>query len=271
MRPSALLNDQDLLSRDSLVASVLVGVVVDNNDPEKLQRIKARCRELHYNYPDEALPWLRPSNTNGPQGNSSGGVGGVALPVVGSRVYVIMDKDDGNFGAWSIAPSALDLKVDELIARDYPHCYGHIDRSGTLTLVNTERDTRLMVHPSGTTFSIDGKGHVKIIVADASVGPNAQQLHDVGLTVEIVGNCHLLTSGDTQIETQGNTHITTNGRTDIHGASDINVRTTTHINEDAPRIDLNTFGVTVLLPDEVTPPKPRKRPEETRFDGQEKY
>lgn len=271
MRPSAPFSDQEIHSKDSLVAAVIVGVVVNNDDSQKLQRIQARCRDLHYGYPDEALPWLRPSKSYGPQGNSAGGVGGVNLPVVGSRVFVVMDSDDGNFGEWRAAPMAMDLKVADLIAEDYPHCYGHVDRSGTLTLINTERDTRLMIHPSGMTFSIDGKGHVKIIVADASVGPNAKQLHDPGLTLEIHGNCHIVTTQKTHIETLGDTHISTQGRTDIDGSGEINIHSNEHNNVDAPRIDLNTFGVNTILPTAPAVPATRKRPEEKRFDGQENY
>jgi hypothetical protein len=253
------------------VRFVLIGTVVDNNDPQKAQRVKVRCRELHYGFADEALPWLRPGRNPSPQANSTGGVGGIALPVLGSRVYVALDSDDGQHGEWYSAPSQLDLRVDELIANDYPHCYGYIDRSGTLTLVNTERDTRLTVHPSGMAMSVDGLGRLKVIVADAKVGPNAQQLHPPGLTLEIIGDCHVSATGNTKIETMGNTHIATQGRTDIDTVGETNLHSSEHVNVDAPRIDLNTYGVSVEPP--VAPPIPpvRTRPTETPFLDKTEY
>lgn len=132
--------------------------VVNNNDPQKLQRIQIRIKHIHRGVADDDLPWALPVRHSS-QGNNSVGI--VSVPVVGSRVlieylddYSLLYRGDFNQDA---------TLLSELTATNYPDCYGFIDKSGNKFLVDTKDDIVTFTHLSGTTISIlrDGTTSIK--------------------------------------------------------------------------------------------------------------
>jgi hypothetical protein len=74
---------------------VLLGVIVDNNDPTRSGRAKIRVRGVFDEIPDEDLPWASQSSVVS-FGSKEGG-GQVSVPKIGSLVTVSFDN--GNWYA----------------------------------------------------------------------------------------------------------------------------------------------------------------------------
>lgn len=142
-----------------------VAIVVDNKDPYSppLQRVKIRISEIHTGLEDEHLPWAMPCAPV-VVGNTDG-IGSVYVPVVGSKVYVFFQDNSPYFPVYIGYATSKDSQVEELLKEDYPHCYGYVDRSGNLKIVNTEKDTVYFCHVSGTSVHISKEGDLKVLVA----------------------------------------------------------------------------------------------------------
>lgn len=256
-----------------------IGVVIDNNDPEKIQRIKVRSHDLHRGIPDEALPWAIKCSGPG-QGNSDKGVGTISVPVIGSKVLIKNQNDSQYYPMYMAIPNTEDLKIQELVETDYPHVYAKIDRSGNLFWFNTKQDHMLIEHVSGTSFFVDGAGRVKIEVADSKVGPDATSPNQRGVDIDIIGTTDIKVSGDSKVHTQGNTEVFTGSDTDIHTGGQTNiysggetqVHSNNHVDVAAPTIDLNTNSPdSPSSPDSPETPKSRSRPEEDTIKNKKEY
>lgn len=141
--------------RQRLDRTTYTGIVISNNDPERLQRIKVRISDIHRNIEDADLPWVSRDTDAG----SAGGVGQVQVPPVGAEVSVSFRSNDPYHGFYSggrpTGPAAADLP-------DYPHSYGMTDHAGNQWYINTrDGGTEMKVtHVSGSTVSIDKDGNI---------------------------------------------------------------------------------------------------------------
>ena len=237
-----------------------VGVVVDNNDPDKLFRVKVRVFDVHRGLADEVLPWARPEESSIIFGRSPE-IGDFVIPVLGTIVNVTFQNGDLYNPLYSQA--TIDGKTNiTIFHEDYPHTWGFTDPSGNLLKVNNLKNTYLFQHASGTNIEIDGSGRVRIQVADKKVAPEGETKFDKGITVEVMGDLHLLAKNDTKIETQGNTKVITSGTTEITSQGAVNIGSSSTINMSGSRINLNTSRVAVAVPKVFDEPKERKRPDE---------
>lgn len=89
---------------------VLLGIIVDNNDPTRSGRAKIRVRGVFDEIPDEDLPWASQSSVVS-FGSKNGG-GQVSVPKIGSLVTVSFDN--GNWYApyftatWGTDPTLIE-------------------------------------------------------------------------------------------------------------------------------------------------------------------
>lgn len=158
----ALSNPFGDYARSKLERPDYVGVVVDNNDPEKRQRVRIRVAQLHRNVPDDQLPWAMPSN-NGAQANAGSGVGTVNVPPVGSKMsYQLTDNDPHNPRMGGSVTTDDANSENELLQEDYPHTVGSVDQAGNLTKVNTKKGTITTTHVSGASIHIDAGGNISL-------------------------------------------------------------------------------------------------------------
>lgn len=140
----------------------LVGYVVENNDPDKRQRVKIRVAQLHRNVPDEDLPWAIPDASQS-RANAGAGAGSVNVPVKGAKVYVRFEDNDPHNPRYSGSPTTDDVNKDnELLKENYPHSRGTIDDGGNRHNTNVENETHDYTHKSGTTVFIDANGNASI-------------------------------------------------------------------------------------------------------------
>ena len=93
------------------------GKVVDRDDPLKIGRLKVEVINLHRGIAAEHLPWAWPKVPGGGTANS----GFVAIPPLGSTVWVSFEMGDLDYPIWEFgwygAPSGS-------IELPYQHVYG---------------------------------------------------------------------------------------------------------------------------------------------------
>lgn len=176
-----MLNNATDYKPQVLQGKIAKGTVVINNDPLLLGRIKVRIDVLHpVDLEDENIPWVMTKNFL----SSSNNQGNVSIPDIGTECWVFFPNDDVTSGIFLGALPNIKLELTE----DYPFSYGFIDRSGSLFIANTQKDSYTFYHVSGTFFTIDGAGHVEFDTASNPVGPNATEEKPKGLTMNINGD-----------------------------------------------------------------------------------
>ena len=134
-----------------------LGRVEDNNDPEKLGRIKVRI-EPYSDFNTEDLPWASP--ILGSCGNSSSNCG-LNVPEIGSQVRIFFPSHD------MTAPYYRGAELNEsnrttFFDDDYPHTYGYKDSTGNFYKVNKATGTAQFQHNSSTNLKIAPDGSLQI-------------------------------------------------------------------------------------------------------------
>lgn len=194
-----------------------LGVVVENNDPERAQRIKVNIPNKMEDEPSK-LDWI------GPISRSPFGVGQtfgtMAVPALHSVVVVYFQGGNIKYGLHEGSAISVNFKPHPELLINYPRRYGFCDPAGNYMYIDYTPDQVSMhlYHKSGTNFDIDNDGNV--------VG---HVVKDFSLTVD--GNTSITTHKDTKIETDGNTSIlthkdtsiTTDGDTSITSVGDIQI------------------------------------------------
>jgi len=183
-----MLNNTTDMEEPILTGKTAIGIVVSNNDPLHLGRIKVRIEELHpKDLENEHLPWVESWNFR----SNANQQGNINVPDIGSKVRILFPTDDLYSGIYISGIPNVQLELLE----DYPNTYGLIDRSGTLICANTNTDTYTIYHVSGTKLSLDGQGHCLIQVTSNSVNENASSLTDNSLDIQVVGNANFTVQG----------------------------------------------------------------------------
>lgn len=183
-------------SSDLQPGQILLGVVVDNNDPLKKQRVRVSVPgKLEYESLEE-LPWLLPK-TRSPYGIGDN-YGVVHVPRIGSRVYVSFQDADTKFGVYEADAVAHGFApVPELLA-NYPNRIGSISPIGDLFYVDLESKDLFIRRLSGTTVLIESNGDVTVAVAGdltESVKGNVTRIVEGSLHETIKGSVVRQVSG----------------------------------------------------------------------------
>ena len=111
---------------------IYVGVVVDNKDPSRMQRVRVKLPQHPSNLENKDIPWSVPEKTG--MFGSGNGLGTLAVPVEGSFVSVRMCPDQ-----YSTVYTQIQTVTDSDISSGYPNAYGFKDANGnrlSMDLVN---------------------------------------------------------------------------------------------------------------------------------------
>lgn len=156
-----LLDPSRDLQRPTLQGAEFEGYVVDNEDPEKRQRVRVRIPVLHRDIPDDKIPWANSRGVG--QANAGGGVGAVDVADKNAKVTVKFLTNDPHDPQYGPSPTSDDVNKDnELLNEDYPSTTGHVDKFGNRWSTNKATGDVNFTHKSGATVSIDGSGNVSI-------------------------------------------------------------------------------------------------------------
>ena len=149
-------------STDPATQSYL-GMVEDNEDPEKLGRLRVRISP-YVDFETEDLPWACP--TLGTHGNSSN-AGGLNVPEKGSQVRVYFPSHDLT-APYYMGAELNDLNRTTFFDDDYPNTYGYKDSRGNFMKINKARDTVQFQHSSTSNLKIAPDGSMQVALSNGA-------------------------------------------------------------------------------------------------------
>lgn len=174
----------DASEKTNYAGKTFIGRVVDNNDPLRVERVKAEVIGLYEGDP-EVLPWIAPKVAKG-FGNKAGS-GVFSVPDLDSFVYI--ELQDGNPHYPFYVGSPVQVRVDLPEADvNYPNRYGFKDRRGNTLIIDTTPGQNILtfIHASGTQVRINNDGSVDLTVAGPLVSSAPVWRHDGD--IELTGN-----------------------------------------------------------------------------------
>lgn len=186
--------------------SLLFGIVVDNNDPLLLQRVKVRVSLLHQGYDDSQLPWCLPITNLAPQGNAAG-IGGCFVPANGSPVSLITTLYDPTFCYYIGGTSPVNL--DPEFATNYPNVYGFRDAAGNLLKVDTVAKIWTLVLADGSYIEFNNGVFSMVTSSNFELNVKGNLAINATGTVEINGSAVNIQDGGNSAASLSTTPQTT--------------------------------------------------------------
>lgn len=214
-----MINPANQISKPEYEGILFVGRVEDNEDPLFFERLRIRIPQIHDEFKKAELPWAIPRKQR-VQGNKDGLIGTVDIPVVGSMMYISLQRGDPHFPIWEGAYLGEMAKLPEILLEDYPNLYGHKDRMANIFYVRAKEGKNEMYieHASGTKIKVldDGAVVFHIVSTCDGVIDGATHLtcHDT-VDIEI--------DGATTIQCHDTVHATIDGATTVICHDDVNI------------------------------------------------
>ena len=203
-----LIKPFNILLKDQLDPTTMsyLGCVEDNNDPEKLGRVRVRVAPYADLKTDE-LPWACP--LLGSYGNVNN-AGGLNVPELGAQVRVTFPNRDFTAPYYSGA-ELNEVNRTTFFDDNYPNTYGYKDSTGNFIKVNKETGTIQIQHSSTTNLQVAPSGSIKV-----TLNGGAYFIFDRRNNFEIgIGTLTVFGSAD------GTLNIDANNEVDI--SSDVNI------------------------------------------------
>lgn len=241
------------------------GIVVDNNDPEKNERVKMRIKGVHDDISDDDLPWVSVSRNGGQaNGGTMGSIG--PIPPIGTAIRG--QSPDGTLYNMQYSSSATGDKQQaselyqgkDTTGNDYPHATSSIDSAGNRTTVNTKRNTMDYEHASGTRVSVDGSGRMVVTVGDKKVGGDAQEKHAKGFTLHIQGDANVRATGNVNLGADKDIIGVANGNISLGAKNDVTIFAGRNMKLQAAMLDMNDGSATMPKMKSLAEPPTRNVP-----------
>lgn len=244
-------------------------VVVDNNDPEKIHRVKIRIEELHgteREIPNSNLPWaihFRPSFLGGGSNLSSG-----AVPRVGSEVIVTHIRGEIYQPAYMFELAHNGTRLSQ-VEEDYPESYALRDSDGNFWHINMVED-KLDILFNGTQYLQITVDRNEIIGNDQTIDIGNNETRTIGTDkTESIGNNESNTIGNNKVENIGNNETNTIGnnstenisnvktinstRLVVNTSADVDINASANVTINGSQIHLNGAGGGVLTTESINP------------------
>lgn len=139
---------------------VFIAEVVENNDPEKRQRVRIKIPEIHGDAnPPDWYPWAVPCGLR--MRGMANNVGSQAIPIIGAEVYVVLQNGDPHFPLYIGGVVSQRTQLPQLEV-NYPFRYGMQDDKGNYLWVDTQVGDIELYHFSGLKIRIEPTGQITI-------------------------------------------------------------------------------------------------------------
>lgn len=122
------------------------GIVIDNNDPLGLDRVKCSVPEL-YNPDIGPIPWIVPVKAS--MFGQGGGCGSFGVPPVGSTLIIALQENDANYPVYLGYFVSMQNKNP-----NPPGVHALVDQSGSTLKVDTNSNELTYSHVSGVTINM---------------------------------------------------------------------------------------------------------------------
>lgn len=203
--------DSNTPEQDELLPGQYIGIVENNDDPERLGRVKVRIHGLHDDIPVDYLPWA-------PIDQSFVGSkkGSFIIPEVGTAVNVKFQDGDQYFP--TVVSKALDSKnfnFDADRQEDYPNTMIFWETSkGDYLKFNRKKSELTLNLANGLFFKVFGNGNITLSNESSNVGNVNLDIRGDFTISNPVGNLNLVTN-NVNLSAFGDINLTNNGRCDI--------------------------------------------------------
>lgn len=202
------------------------GIVVDNDDPKKLGRVKCTIEGIFDNIDTESLPWIAPWNPSGLGGGDN--LSFFSVPNIDSELIIEFPYKNP-YAIFYTGYWQSEKTHQTLFDENYPKRYGWVDELDNYWFVDREEEHIKFHHSSGTRIEIFKDGNVQIETQDK-------------VEIDIHGDCTAQIDGDLSCQVDQNTNISTDGNTKISSKGWIELSSNTKINLNAPIVNVSNFG-----------------------------
>ena len=225
LKPYTVLNDEQ---RDPFTMRY-IGVVSDNNDPEKRKRLRIQIDPWSY-MEDEDLPWVKQegNGTIGCSPNESEH----HIPEVGSEVTVYFKNNDPNDPVYA-GVETTEANRCSLFDEDYPNTYGKKDSAGNYEITNKSTGITVRQYASGTKVQSDPDG---AYVIETAQGDYIKIDGDGSITLK-GPNIKIYAENELELRASKIT-MNASGSFDINGSA-VSIKGTSGVNLDSQSINLN--------------------------------
>lgn len=192
----------------TLINRMFKALVINNNDPLKIGRIKVRVNGIHDNLSDEMLPWSMSCTA---QFGSGIGTNGLNIPEVGTYVWLLFCSNDLYSSLYFGGANQITSSVDNDLLEDYPNSYGWVDSSGNLFVVNKTKGYLKIQLISGATICWDNNG---LSINTSNVGPG---INNAGFNFNVIGPVNFNCSDSFNVNASS-VNINASGNISINGS-----------------------------------------------------
>lgn len=192
------------------------GEVTDNNDPDKMGRVRVRLRWMTEN---EKTPWIRIASPHG--GN---GKGMYFVPEIGEEVIVGFENGSPDYPF--VIGMVWNGKNTAPFGNEGNDVKALQTRSGNFVIMNDKEGSVHVADAKGNDVLIDGKGNIKITASDSIVltsGDSSISLKKDG-TIEITGKNIKITADEKATMASGQASFKADGQSNEADMAGVHVK-----------------------------------------------
>lgn len=219
-----LLNLPEHLKPNKFLKRKYRGIVVDNQDPKGVGRVKALVTGIYQvgsgNY--DRLPWIHPA----PNGAGSPSSSSFKVPTLGSEILVNFPTDDLYSPEYTNSWSSNHNHAHELWSEDYPNSSGYVDDTGQWLKVNKLQGYIEFFRMSLQQYlQLDNEGNLVVNIPKdflLRVGGDFKLVVD-GNTISTTSQYDHVISGNSNVKIAGSDNRVAGSDINFNSSGDINM------------------------------------------------
>jgi hypothetical protein len=160
--------------RDTFYPYIYRALVIDNNDPSKFGRIKARVYPMFHELDSQFIPWSTPASSV--FSGAGDGFGSFNIPAVNSYVFVFFEQGKITQPVYFAEAQTATKGIPSESSTNYPNRHVWKTGTGVCVYIDDTNNEIKIIHPSGTKVSVDQTGKVTIDSSNIQLGTSTNPL-----------------------------------------------------------------------------------------------